>query len=417
MDELTEKGLLGSLRVLDLTDEKGYLCGRILADLGADVIKVEPPGGCPGRRLGPFYHNKPHPERSLYWFAYNLNKRSITLNLETQDGREIFTQMVKSSDVVVESFPVGYLSSLGLGYAELSALNSRVILISISPFGQTGPRKDYKTSDIVALASSGLMYLIGDPDRPPIRITFPQAYLNAGAEAAVGGLIAYHARELSGEGQHVDVSIQLCTTLSMLMAPIAYQCDGTIIKRSGSHRRGVSRVPVRQQWPCKDGYVSFSLFLWDTGRKKAPALVKWMESEGMADDFLRSVDWQTFDQEGTEEKVERATETITKFFMTHTQDELFEGSVERGILLYPVCRVEGMLKSPQLKAREYWVQVEHPELGKTITYPGPFIKMSGTPLTRFRRAPLIGEHNEEIYVKELGLSLHDLCVLKKANII
>lgn len=417
MVELTGTGLLGSLRILDLTDEKGYLCGRILADLGADVIKVEPPGGCPGRRLGPFYKSNPHPERSLYWFAYNLNKRSITLNLETQDGREILRQLIKTADIVVESFPVGYLSRLGLGYAELSALNSRVILISISPFGQTGPRKDYKTSDIVALASSGFMYLIGDPDRPPIRITFPQAYLNAGAEAAVGSLIAYHWRELSGEGQHVDVSIQLCTTLPMLMTPAAYQFDGTIMKRVGSHRTGVASVPSRQQWTCKGGYVSFCLFVAGAARKRAKALVQWMEDEGMADEFLRSVDWQTFNQEGTEEEVERVTETISKFFMTHTQDELFEGSVKRGILLYPVYRAEDMLKSPQLQSRDYWVQVEHPELGTSITYPGPFIKMSDTPLTRFRRAPLIGEHNGEIYGKELGFSLHDLVVLKEANII
>ncbi|MFC1948616.1 CoA transferase [Chloroflexota bacterium] len=160
-------GMLSPYRALDLTDEKGLLCGKILADLGADVIKIERPGGDPARNIGPFYHDEPDPEKSLYWFAYNTSKRGITLDIETTDGKEIFKQLVKNADFIIESFPPGYLDSIGLGYSALEKIKPDIILISITPFGQTGPYKDYKTSDIVAWAMGGEMAPFGDPDRPP----------------------------------------------------------------------------------------------------------------------------------------------------------------------------------------------------------------------------------------------------------
>ncbi|MDM8001167.1 MAG: CoA transferase [Dehalococcoidia bacterium] len=198
--------LLASFRVLDLTDEKGFLCGRVLGDFGADVIKIEPPGGDPSRAIGPFYHDVAHPEKSLYWMAYNANKRGITLDIGVAEGRDIFIKLVKSADFVIESFRPGQMARLGLGYENLRQVNPGVIMTSITSFGQAGPWKDYKGSDIVLWALSSYMYVTGDEDRPPVCPSFPQAFLHAGLEAASASLVALHHRQLTGCGQWIDVS-------------------------------------------------------------------------------------------------------------------------------------------------------------------------------------------------------------------
>ncbi len=205
------EGMLSPYRVLDLTDEKGLLCGKMLGDLGADVIKIERPGGDPARNMGPFYHDEVDPEKSLFWFAFNTSKRGITLDIETTDGQEVFKKLSKTADIVIESFSPGYLDKLGLEYTALEKINPQIIMVSITPFGQTGPYKDYKTSDIVAWAMGGRMQTIGDPDRRPLRISHhSQCYVHAGMEAAVGAMLALYYREMTGEGQQVDVSIQDC---------------------------------------------------------------------------------------------------------------------------------------------------------------------------------------------------------------
>ena len=180
--------LLSPYRVLDLTDEKGLLCGKILGDMGADVIKIERPGGDSARQLGPFYHDDPDPEKSLYWFAFNTNKRGITLNIESADGLDVFKRLVKSADFVVESFAPGHMDRLGIGYRDLEQINPGVILVSITPFGQSGPYVErlYKDTDMILWALGGMMAICGDPDRPPNQISFPHAYLHGGAEAAQG---------------------------------------------------------------------------------------------------------------------------------------------------------------------------------------------------------------------------------------
>jgi crotonobetainyl-CoA:carnitine CoA-transferase CaiB-like acyl-CoA transferase len=198
--------MLSCYRVIDLTDEKGFLCGKILADLGADVIKIEKPGGDASRDKGPFYHNIPDPEKSLLWFAYNTSKRGITLNIETSDGKDIFKKLVKTADFVIESFVPGYMDEMGLGYSVLSKINQRIILVSISPFGQTGPFARLKASDMTVFAMGLLMSQSGDVDRPPVQVSFPQSFINASADAAVGAMVAHYYREMTGEGQQVDVS-------------------------------------------------------------------------------------------------------------------------------------------------------------------------------------------------------------------
>ena len=221
-------------RALDLTDEIGFLSGKILADLGVDVIKVEKPGGDAGRRIGPFWKDIPDPEKSLYWFAYNGNKRGITLNIETGDGRQILGELVKKADFVLESFPPGYMSRKKLGWRSLRKINERTILVSITPFGQKGPYKNFAASDMIAMAMSGMLYLTGDADRPPLNISLPQSYLLAGADGAVGAMLAYYHRERTGKGQHVDVSLQQSSGWFLANAVPTWELAGTNLRRAGS---------------------------------------------------------------------------------------------------------------------------------------------------------------------------------------
>lgn len=411
--------MLSPYRALDLTDDKGFLCGKILADLGAEVIKVEPPTGDPSRNIPPFYHDEPHPEKSLYWFAYNQGKKSITLNLEHPRGRAIFLELVKKADWVIESFPPGRMEELELGYDVLSRVNPGIILTRISPFGQTGPYRDFKGSDLVCIALSGLMYLCGEPDRPPVRISFPQSYLHAAAEAAVGSLMAFYYRQISGEGQVVDVSIQESLLLATFNARPWWEFHRVIVKRQGAKRAGISGGAVqRQTWRCKDGYVTFVILGSATGAQTNKALVQWMEEEGMADEFIKGINWDEFDMAtATQEFHDAIEERIQRFFLQHTKEELYEEAMRRRIMLYPVADIKDLAHYPQLEAREFWVQVEHPELGTSITYPGPFLKSSLKPLRVGRRAPLIGEHNEEIYGRLLGFSPKQIEELKQEGVI
>jgi crotonobetainyl-CoA:carnitine CoA-transferase CaiB-like acyl-CoA transferase len=410
--------MLNHLRVLDLTDEKGFLCGKILADLGADVIKIERPGGDPSRRIGGFWGGIPHPERSLYWFAYNSNKRGITLNIETTDGRAIFKRLVQTSDFILESFAPGYLGSLGLGYADLSLINHGIIMASITPFGQIGPYGDYKDSDLVVMGMCGTLYQTGEYDGPPVHISLPQACLHAGADAAVGSMVAYHYREATGEGQHLDVSMQQSAAWFQANAVPTWELNQTILKRSGAIRTGLSHdARHRQVWPCQDGYVFFNVMGGRTGAKSLSALVAWMDSEGGATDFLLNMDWNSFDMFTISDEVTRQIEEpVGKFFLKHTDREILAEAVRRGISLGPLSSMHDLLTDDCLKARNFWTDITHPELGTSITYPKEFVRSSEADCSIRFRAPLIGEHNVEVY-SESGLSREDIITLKQASVI
>ena len=415
-EEKTE-GMLSPYRVLDLTDEKGLLCGKLLGDLGADVIKVERPGGDPARKIGPFYHDEADPEKSLFWFAFNTSKRGITLALETAAGQETFKKLVETADFVIESFPPGYMDKLGLGYSTLEKVNPGIIMASITPFGQTGPYKDYKASDIVAWAMGGVMYMWGDVDRPPIHVSHhSQAHLDAGIQAAMAAMIALFYRHMTGKGQHIDLSIQE-TVVWLTQFLITYWDMVKVIQwRGGLRERPGVTHRTRGLWPCKDGYVAWNYAGGANGDRYSLPLIEWMEEEGMADDFLRGMDWETLDLATLpQDKMDRMAEPTLKFFMKYTRAELFEEAVKRRVRLYPVATTKDMLESIQLAAREYWVEVEHPELGTTITYPGAFVKASEASPRTSRRAPLIGEHNREIYEKELALSKEELLTLRRVK--
>jgi len=412
-------GPLSSCRVLDLTDEKGLLCGKMLADLGADVIKIEPPGGDPCRNRGPFYHDIPDPEKSLYWLSFNTGKRGITLNIEVSDGKEIFRRLVERADIVIESYAPGYLDSLGLGYSALSGMNPRLILTSITPFGSTGPYKDFHGSDIVVMALSGYMSLSGDPDRPPVRTSFPIAYPFGAAGAAAGTVIAYYYRELTGEGQWVDASAQQAVSSALLNARMHWDLNRVELKRAGPYRVGLSAQGKQLiTFRCRDGYVNFVMFGGKTGAKTNRGLTEWMQSEGMGSDFMNRIDWDAFDMARvSQDDFDRFEGDIEAFFLTHTKAELYEEGSRRGVTIYPVSTVKDVCENPQLEARDFWQEVEHPELDSAFLYPGPFVTCSETPLRRPSRAPGIGEHNQEIYQDELGVSPEELVMLKQVRAI
>lgn len=405
---------LGPYRALDLTDEKGMFCGRILGDLGVDVVKVEKPNGDDSRNVGPFYHDIRDPEKSLNWFALNANKRGITLNLQTPRGRELFLKLVKAADFVIESFQPGYLDSLQLGYPQLSEANPGLILVSITPFGQSGPYRDYRASDIVSMAMGGLMYVTGDADRPPVRVSVEQSYLHAGIQGAIGALLALHYRSLTGMGQAVDVSIQESVIPTIPEVLPQWEFDHFKIPRSGSYIfRG--QAWQRATWPCKDGQIGMRI-LTGVYAKAITPLVEWMDEEGLAGD-LTKVKWEEIDVSNlTQKDYDSWEKQFLNFFLQHTKEELYREAVRRGIHLLPAYAPDELVHDRQLVARNYWSEVEHPELGSTIVYPGPFAGLSETPLRVRGRAPLIGEHNREIY-RELGLSDAELAGLKDAEVI
>lgn len=410
--------LLSPYRVLDLTDEGALLCGKILADLGADVIQVEPPGGSSARNLGPFYRDQVHPEKSLFWWAYAANKRGITLDPATADGKRLFLRLVKDAHFVIESFPPGYMAGLGLSYQELAAVNSAIVMVSITPFGQAGPYAHYKAPDLVGMALGGFMYLTGDADRPPLRVSFPHFFLHGAAAGATGAMLAHTHRALTGEGQHVDVSCQQAVAKTLAHAPQSWDVEGVVLKRMGIFRQTSGETLVRINWRCKDGYVNYMLQGGSVARSTR-ALLRWMAEEGMGDQYLEGVNWEELGYGRVRtELTDRAAAPLEQFFSAHTKEELTRGSVERRILLFPVATPSDLLGHPQLHARGYFQELDHPELASSITYPGPFVKCDGKAGAGLRRRPpLIGEHNREVYQGELGLTLEELVALKESGVI
>ena len=296
-------------------------------------------------------------------------------------------------------------------------MNPSLIMVSITPFGKTGPYKDYKTSDIVAWALGGYMYTVGDPNRGPARISHhSQAYLHAGGRAAVGALLALYHREITGEGQQVEATVQEAVAAVSIFHTPYWDMLKTNSLWSGELSGNVHRM--RQIWPCKDGYVVYSYWGGSEGMRRSRPLVEWMESEGMADEFLRTFDWSKFSTgKASRETIERIEEPTLRFFMSHTKSELLEGAVKFRSMLYPVSTAKDIAESPQLASRGFWADIEHPELGTTIKYPGGFAHCTEKSPGVSRRAPLIGEHNREIYMDDLGMSPGEMLVLSQAGII
>jgi len=413
--------MLAGCRVLDLTTERGLLCGQILADLGADVIKIEPPGGSPVRSLPPFFKDQPGPERSIYWWSYNRNKRGITLDLETEEGRAILRRLAAKAEFVIESDNPGDLGRRGLAYPDLREHNPAMVYVSITPFGQDGPKAAYTDSDLIIMAAGGTLILYGDEDRAPIRMSVPQAYLHACVDAAAAALIAYYARLNSGLGQHVDVAAQESVGLAAQSTPLSAPIHGAETKRmAGGAKMGPIRIPL--VWRARDGQVSCVFLFGSALGPFTRKLMDYIYGQGECDQATHGKDWIAFGDmllSGKEpmSEYERMQGVLAEFLRKRTKSELFEIAREHNLLIAPVATIDDVLQNPQFIAREYWQRVENHEAGGSILYPGPFARFGATPVAFRRRPPAVGEHNREIFCGELGMSDRDLAELARKRII
>jgi crotonobetainyl-CoA:carnitine CoA-transferase CaiB-like acyl-CoA transferase len=368
---------LSDVTVIELTEGiPGAFCGKLLAGLGARVIKVEPPGGERGRAIGPFAGDDPHPEKSGTFLYLNTAKQSIVLDLATAVGREDLLRLVESADVAIESYSPGTLAALGLGYDALSARNPRLILASITPFGQDGPYRDRLTSEIVAEALGGLMYTIGLPEREPLKIGGSPAHYNAGGAAFSATMAAIWQRDRTGEGQRIDVAIHEATALSQIHASVEASWNGTNLQR---------RPSVLLE--AKDGWASFGLEM-GVSADTWPRVCAMLERPDLAEDprFASSAARRD-NREALQQIVEDWVRSRPKEEIYH----LLQGM--RSIAGY-VATTEDLYSSAQLNGRGFFGQIDHPVAG-TARYPGlPFrIGDSGHVSGR---APLLGEHTDEI---------------------
>lgn len=398
-------------RVLELSDGKGLYCGKMLAELGADVIKIEKPEGDPTRKIPPFKDDIPHSEKSLYFAYYNLNKRSVTLNLDCLDGQKIFKKLAETADIVIETFSPGYMKSIGLSYPELKEINNGIIMVSITNFGQSGPYRDYKASDLTAFAVGGPLLQSGDPEKPPCACPGQLAYDSASLFGAQGALFALYHRNLTGQGQHVDVSMQASVVSATVdwgipaysfwdVAPLGSE---RMPKRQGSKGAGVPG----DIHPTKDnGWVrTVVLSPWQFRR-----LTDWMGNpDSLADEVWENFIFRIMNRDFVEG-------VMDEWSVNYTKEELREGAFERGIPMVPVQSPAEFFNDPQPNARNYFVEVNHAEIGKHY-YPGAPYRLSETPWQYYRPAPMLGEHNEDIYQNGLGLSKNEIIALRANGVI
>jgi crotonobetainyl-CoA:carnitine CoA-transferase CaiB-like acyl-CoA transferase len=392
--------VLSRYRVIDLTEGGCLLAGQILADLGADVIQVEPPGGSPARSIGPFHGDQRDPERSLHWWAYGRGKRSLVLDRQDRGDRAILEDLIRSADVAIVSGRPSALDRCGLDAAAVAKLHPGLVQVSISPFGKDGPKCDWAGTDLTLLAAAGPLVLYGDDDRPPVRVSVPQAELHAATDAALGVLIALQHRERTGLGQHVDVSVQhsaMAATQSNWMATLVG--DQPLTRIAGGGR--VGPLDIRFLYPARDGFVSITLVFGSAIGPLVARLMDYIHEQGGCDEVTRSKDWIRYYEllaSGAEPfaEYERVKQVIAGFTARRTKEELFRAALERGLVMAPVATIADVVKSAQLAARGYWNSLRIGDAGE-VAFPGAFARFSGSQAIRSPvPAPRIGEHSEEI---------------------
>ena len=393
---------LDDLRVLDLSQGlAGPICAKILADFGADVIKVEPPAGDAARSMAPYFGNDPHPEKSLIFLLANLNKRGVTLNLDDADGRALLRQMVRTADIIVESFKPGYLASLGLDYSALAQENPRLIMISITPFGQTGPYSAYQSEEIVTYAVSGIMSISGMAGREPLKHGGMQSQYEGGLSGTVGVLAALHARDMLGEGQHVDVSLQDVVTSTLVVHQPMYGWVGAV-----QGRRRPSGSSYGQVQGCKDGY-----FIWQTGGgAEWSDITEFFGVEALKEERFSSVAGRALHGEDLDRIVIEATKD-------RTMQELFRTASEKYHMLFGIVQEpQDLARCPHLEARDFFQEVDHPVIG-CIKVPFRLWSMPDAPAVYRRPAPLLGQHNFEVFSEMLGLDTDRMVKLVASGVI
>ena len=401
-----QEGALSGYRVLDIADSNGAYCTKLLADLGADVIKIERPEGDPGRRIPPFVGDVPHPEKSLYFLYRNANKRGVTLKLDTVEGSNILKRLVTTADVLVDNSPPDYMENLGLDYSVLSEINPGLIVASITEFGHSGPYKERKGSNLIDFAMSGVMITSGYPGKEPCLLPGSPAYDAASVHAGVSIMAALYMRSATGQGQYIDTSVHITSRTGLypwIVPNYSYALNPGGPPPTSETRLGAQIYPV---YPCKDGFIRVIALTprqWD-------ALVRVLDNP----DILQTEEWRSFMY-----RIGNADDLyalMLEFTTKYTMRELFEAGRREGVPIAPILSIADFYNSPHTKAREYFVEVDHPVAGKA-DYPGPPYKWTETPAVIRHPAPCLGEHNEEVYCQELGLSKDDLVALRGTGVI
>lgn len=387
--------LLAPYRVLDLTDDRGQIAGMMLGDLGADVVRVEPLGGSDARRVGPLLTEGDASDRSLSFTAYNRNKRSIEIDFESEEGRSTLLSLVAGADFVLDSGPPNLLDEADLDFARLLEVNPQLVHVRVTPFGEDGPYANRPSADLTIAALGGPMSLQGERDRAPVRLSIPQAFRHAGAEAAVAAMIGHARMRTTGAGVFIDVSAQTALTWTMLNAMTASSIQGRDFEREGASLQiGPAGFPLCHE--CKDGHV-IALSLGSLFQKLRP----WMLEAGTIDEaWVAKEDWATYDLRifrGGEFAIplDELTRTIRRFLKTKTKRELFLPGLEIGATIAPVLTLDDMLSFEQLEDRNYFIDIELPT-GQSVRAPGAFARPSKTALEIRHRAPRLGEHTVEI---------------------
>ena len=388
--------MLSSYRVLDLTDLQGIFCGYILAQLGAEVIAIEPMSGSSVHQVPPFVGSSAGPSSdpgsekqgdSLWWQAYSRGKQVLKLNLESNEGKRELLDLVKTADFLIESFSREDQTRLGLDYQSLSELNPALIVVSITPFGRTGPKADWPATDLTVWAASGAQHLAGDNDRAPVRTSVPQSFLHAGADAAGAALIALQDRHNSGLGQHIDVSAQHSSAQAALSANLnAHNNAGMTTQR---YAGGLAAVfPIRMTWPCRDGFMAITFLFGQAFDKPNRRLLSWIQEHGACTMEDVQIDWglriagMVAGTEAPDAYIELC-DKIESFTLQYTKQELFEEGLKKGVYIAPTLDIPALLEEPQFQAREFWHQLEIEKgdgTGQTVSAPGMFAKFSQTPI-------------------------------------
>ncbi|MEA1958860.1 MAG: CoA transferase [Chloroflexota bacterium] len=400
------KSALGGVKALELCQMvAGPYCTKLMGDLGAKVVKIEPPRcGDIARRSPPFFHDTPDVEGSGLFLYLNTSKLGVTLDVTKSTGKSIFIDLVKDADILVEDNPPGWMAEHGLGYDDLKAINPGLIMTSITPFGQTGPYRDYKAHSLNVFQGSGEGYLTpGGPEnmgRPPLRLgTFVGEY-DSGMNAANATLGALFHKKRTGTGQWIDISKQEAIMSLNRLDMARFANEGEVITRA---RLG---APYGGVLPCKDGYTVF--ITWEA--EQWDKLVHFMGDPEWARDEM----FQDYADRYRYGEVLNAL--LTEWLMNYTKEELYHRGQEAGIAFGMVFTSKDLVESEHLKAREFFVDVDHPRTG-TLKYPGAPYKFSETPWCIVRPAPTLGEHNEDIFVKRLGRSKQEIVKLYEAGVI
>ncbi len=394
---------LDDVRVVDLTfGVPGPFCTKMLAGLGAEVIKVERIGGDPARTMGPFFHDEPHVEKSALFLDLNLGKKSMTLDLRSAFGVSVIKELVRSADILIENFKPGTMARFGLGYETLEKINPRLVMASITNFGQTGPYRDLKASEIVFYATGGEMAQTGQPDRQPIRLADYITLYHAGNLAVSATMLAWYGARYHGVGQYIDLSIFEAAVGSVdrrMQYITVHAYNGKKFTREANH----NATYPNGVYPCKDGYFEIA----GGGPQFFPRTCAMIGRPELTKDPRFA---------GTKElaNAERKDEFDAIFLpwvTEHTMEECLAAAQSARVYGAPVMSPANVVHNRHFKEREYFRTVDHPATGPVL-YPGAPFKATETPWSMDRHAPLLGEHNAEVLTGELGLSTQDLAQLR-----